>query len=53
MTREKTLRPLEAAEARARPERFELPTAGSEVRSSIQLSYERIDSARAPSGGRM
>jgi hypothetical protein len=26
----------------ARPERFELPTDGFEVRCSIQLSYERV-----------
>ena len=52
MTREERRGIVEAA-AVARPERFELPTTGSEVRRSIQLSYGRIVSARAHSGGRM
>ena len=29
----------------ARSERFELPTLGIEIRCSIQLSYERVQSA--------
>ena len=32
---------------KARPERFELPTLGFEVRCSIQLSYGRIISPRS------